>query len=156
MVLCGLLAFGERAAMYAAASKDAEIRAATSPSMRPAARQRRSLARPDHPPARGTGLELGSIGAEPANHAELRRLTSRYAFVEALWLTDQDGWPRVTSRQFPAPRIDTSDREYFIILRDRRSGPQVSRLIASRATQGSNIVFARRLEDGGGTFKGIA
>ena len=29
VVLCGLLAFGERAAMYAAASKDAEIRAAT-------------------------------------------------------------------------------------------------------------------------------
>ena len=157
VVLCGLLAFGERAAMYAAASKDAEIRAATL-----AEHAGRLLDSADLlldqiillPAAQGWSWD--AIGAEPANHAELRRLTSRYAFVDALWLTDQDGWPRVTSRQFPAPRIDTSDREYFIILRDRRSGPQVSRLIASRATQGSNIVFARRLEDGGGTFKGIA
>ena len=60
VVLCGLLAFGERAAMYAAASKDAEIRAATL-----AEHAGRLLDSADLlldqiiPPARGTGLEFG-------------------------------------------------------------------------------------------------
>ena len=157
MALCGLLAFAERRTMYETAHEDTEIRSATL-----AEHAGRLLDSADllldqimHLPA-AQGWRWDAIGAEPANHAELKRLTGRFAFVEALWLTDRDGRPRVTSRQFPAPEIDTSDREYFGALRDRRPGPLVSRLIGSRVTQRGNIVFARRLEDSSGTFQGIA
>jgi two-component sensor histidine kinase len=102
------------------------------------------------------GWSWDAIGADAADHAELKRLTDRYAYVEALWLTDQDGWPRVTSRQFPAPRVNSGDREYFITLRDRRTGPLLSRLLTSRVTGRSNIVLARRLEDTDGAFRGMA
>jgi two-component sensor histidine kinase len=97
-----------------------------------------------------------AISQDPANYALLSRLNSRYDYLEALWLTDEGGRPRVTSRQFPAPMIDTSDREYFIAHRDHRGGPLLSRLIASRVTTGTNVVLSRRLEDDGQEFRGIA
>ena len=157
VVLCGLLAFDERTAMYRAAHKDSEIRAASLAEHAGRLLDSANLLLDQImllPAAQGWRWD--AISAEPANHAELKRLTGSYTFVDALWLTDQDGQPRVTSRQFPAPPIDTSDRPYFVTLRERRAGPQISRLTASRAVAGSNIVFARRLEDDSGAFRGIA
>ena len=154
--LFALYASSQRRAMYEAARKDAEIRAVTL-----AEQAGRLLDSADllldqvmlMPAAQGWRWE--AIGSDPANHRELKRLVARYNYIESLWLTDQDGWPRVTSRQFPAPRLDTSGREYFMTNRDQRTRPLVSRLIRSRVTGRSNIVLARRLENGEGKFVGI-
>ena len=156
-ILFGLHASGQHAAMYAGARKDAEIRAVMLGEHAGRLLDSANLLLDQIMPLPAAqGWSWDAIGADAADHAELKRLTDRYAYVEALWLTDQDGWPRVTSRQFPAPRVNSGDREYFITLRDRRTGPLLSRLLTSRVTGRSNIVLARRLEDTDGAFRGMA
>jgi two-component sensor histidine kinase len=95
------------------------------------------------------------ISASEADQQFFRRFIDQYDYLEALWLTDATGTPRLTSRAFPAPNVDTSDRAHFIALRDGGRELYISGLIESRVTQGANIVFARRLNDEAGEFRGV-
>lgn len=95
------------------------------------------------------------ISASEADQKFFQRFIDQYDYIEALWLTDAAGEPKLTSRTFPAPNIDTSDRAHFIALRDSGRELYISGLLESRVTPGSNIVFARRLNDAAGAFRGI-
>jgi two-component sensor histidine kinase len=102
------------------------------------------------------GRRWDEVAADTAGYRQLVRLTDSLDYLTALWLTDETGMPRLTSREFPAPPIDTSDREYFTAQSQRDHGPMVSRLTQSRVTATPNIVLARRLQGPDGRFRGIA
>ncbi len=90
------------------------------------------------------------MAASETDQQFFQRFIDKYEYIEALWLTDANGTPRLTSRGFPAPNVDTSDRAHFIALRDGGRELYISGLIESRVTPGANIVFARRPQRCGG------
>jgi two-component sensor histidine kinase len=94
------------------------------------------------------GASWDELQSSFAAHRRLVQLEERLDYVAAFWLTDEHGMPRVTNRAFPAPAIDTSDREYFRPL-------MISPLIESRYTRERNVVVARRLAGPDGSFRGI-
>jgi two-component system, sensor histidine kinase PdtaS len=95
------------------------------------------------------------IASSPADQQFFQRFIDGYDYIEALWMTDAQGLPRLTSRSYPAPAVDTSDRSHFIALRDGGRELYISELLQSRVAEGANIVFARRLNDDQGGFRGI-
>jgi two-component sensor histidine kinase len=106
--------------------------------------------------ALAAGKSWDEISQSYTDHQFLLSLSNTLAFVSSLWLTDQAGMPRLTSRAFPAPRIDASDREHFIKHRERDQGPVISTLLRSRVSGRTNIVMSRRVGDEAGNFRGIA
>lgn len=89
-------------------------------------------------------------------HLELRRMTDAVEFVESTYLTDDEGWNRVTSREWPVRSLNLSDRAYFQALRDGAVGPIAERLETNPFTGRALIVVGKRLPSADGSFRGIA
>jgi two-component sensor histidine kinase len=87
---------------------------------------------------------------------ELLRLIGGFDYIGAVWLADQDGVARLTTRSFPTPDISVADREHFQVQRSADSGPFISRLMRSRVADETNIVLSRRIESENGQFRGVA
>ena len=101
------------------------------------------------------GRSWAAVEADAGIHGTLKRLSDRYTYVEALWITDQEGWPRGSSRVHPAPKIDSSDRPYFHAHQAGVPGPLLSPLTLSRVTGEPNIVLSRRLAAPDDAFRGM-
>ncbi|WP_431859378.1 sensor histidine kinase [Azospirillum sp.] len=86
----------------------------------------------------------------------LERLSDRFPYTDALFLTDAEGRIRLVSNSFPAPDVDVSDREYFTSHRDGRRGLYVSRLLISRTTGNPGFVLSRGIYGDDGEFRGVA
>jgi len=91
-----------------------------------------------------------------AVHEDLKRLSRIHPFVSAIWLVDEAGWPRVSTRSFPPPAQTVGDRAHFIAQAIEDVGPFVTPLIRSRVRDESNIVMSRRLNGPDGGFRGVA
>jgi two-component sensor histidine kinase len=102
------------------------------------------------------GRSWDEVAANIDHHTALRRLADASDYLQALALVDQTGLVRVTSRAFPAPPVDTSDREHFRVQREEDRGPFLGRLLRSRGSGETSIVLSRRLETPDGAFRGIA
>ena len=93
------------------------------------------------------GRSWDSVAADESAHASLKRLSDRHGYIEALWLTDQDGVPRATSREYPAPKIASADRAYFQAHRAGVEGPLLSRMTlrpGHRSPEYRHVAPARR------------
>ncbi len=86
----------------------------------------------------------------------LERLSDRFPYVDALFLTDETGLIRLVSNSFPAPDVHVADREYFQSHSKGRNGSYVSRLLVSRTTGNPGFVLSRGIYDDDGRFRGIA
>ncbi len=86
----------------------------------------------------------------------LQRLSDRFPYTDALFLTDAEGRIRLVSNSFPAPEVDVSDREYFTYHRNGRKGLYVSRMLMSRTTGNPGFVLSRGIYGDDGEFRGIA
>jgi two-component sensor histidine kinase len=86
----------------------------------------------------------------------LQRLSDRFPYVDALFLTDAEGRIRLVSNRFPAPEVDVSDREYFTSHRGGRTGLYVSPLLVSRTTGNPGFVLSRGIYGEEGEFRGVA
>jgi two-component system NtrC family sensor kinase len=60
-----------------------------------------------------------------------------------------------SSRVFPVPPIDLSDRDYFIALRDGHPGAFISKVYPGRATGAEQFNVARRRSSSDATFNGV-
>ena len=89
---------------------------------------------------------------------DLLRMRGRYlAQTDALAVIDSSGRLISTTRAFPAPVVDLSDRDYFRRLRDQ-GGDRLffSAPVIARLSRWPAVIIARRLETPDGRFLGVA
>ncbi|TXC66865.1 hypothetical protein FSC37_16890 [Piscinibacter aquaticus] len=76
--------------------------------------------------------------------------------LESIRIADAQGVVRYGRGVAEAPRVDVSDREYFVQAREGRSpGPVVSGPMQARISQQWVVAVARPLRDAGGDFVGV-
>ena len=102
------------------------------------------------------GRDWSELRESRDSHEFLRRLPENFHFVEAVGLVDQHGDLVLTSRNFPAPRTNMTDREHFQVQIQADAGPFLSRLLSSQTTGRPAIYMSRRINDEGGRFRGMA
>ncbi|PWC40980.1 histidine kinase [Azospirillum sp. TSO35-2] len=99
---------------------------------------------------------LGRQTAGRATHEILKAKVSGLPQLEALSLIAADGALVSSTRQFPAPPLDLSQREYALALKDTDPGrPYISRPVKSLVTQEWSLYIARRVNDPSGGFAGL-
>jgi signal transduction histidine kinase/ActR/RegA family two-component response regulator len=74
--------------------------------------------------------------------------------VTSVFLLDPSGQSFISSRRFPMPRIDASDRDYFRHLREKHE-LYVSAPSRSRVDQGRFFTVAKRRSSADGSFDGL-
>ncbi len=86
----------------------------------------------------------------------LREKISGLPHVEAIALIDADGKLINSSRTWPIPDVNVSDRDYFVSLKkDPKLASFISVPTRNRVTGTWNIYVSRRLNDRNGAFMGI-
>jgi signal transduction histidine kinase len=76
--------------------------------------------------------------------------------TDAFLLVDANGGLLASSRFFPPPPRDLSDRSYFLDARDNESGRAIGPPVLNRGTNTWAFHFAKRIESVDGTFLGVA
>ncbi|HEX6981058.1 MAG TPA: histidine kinase dimerization/phosphoacceptor domain -containing protein [Alphaproteobacteria bacterium] len=102
------------------------------------------------------GQSWDEIHQSEASHLRLRRLTDTFDYISAVWLIDEAGTARLTTRAFPAPPISVADQAFFRRQRTGEAGPFISTLMRSPVVDATNIVMSRRIETPDGKFRGTA
>jgi diguanylate cyclase (GGDEF)-like protein len=86
----------------------------------------------------------------------LRAVIAEFPHVFNLVVADAEGKLVVSTAAWPTPKIDVSDREYFIEARTHTDGALITSVPIKNRIDGSEIiVFSRRLESPDGTFAGV-
>ncbi len=96
-----------------------------------------------------------ALTADPDLHGELAALADR-PFIHSVWLFDENGLGRASSRFFPALSSRVGDRDYFVAQRDSDQGIYVGRRIVGRRTGDDILGTSIRLTYGDGRFAGVA
>jgi signal transduction histidine kinase len=111
------------------------------------------LARVEDAAAGATPEQLTRNGA--AMHQQLRTMAGNKRQLQGIWIFGPDGRPRASSRFYPAPLVDESDRDFFLWHKNERGGLHVSRMHVARTTGEPHfdISTTRRNADGG--FAGV-
>jgi two-component system NtrC family sensor kinase len=109
---------------------------------------------------------LRSIAEEHADYATrgaaelsawLTRMQGRNAALSLLRITDAEGQATPARDRDDVPPMNIADRPYFARLRDdAQAGLQISPPLLGRSSGKTVIILARRLEDLGGRFVGVA
>jgi two-component system sensor histidine kinase/response regulator len=109
---------------------------------------------------------LRSIAEEHAYYANrgaaelsawLTRMQRRNPALNLLRITDAEGQATYALDRNAGPLMNIADRAYFIRLRDdAQAGLQISPPVLGRSSGKTVILLARRLEDPGGRFAGVA
>ena len=95
------------------------------------------------------------IAREGALHDRLAAMIAGYGQVTALVVTGADGHALVATSRFPADhRINFSDREYFIALRDGSAPFQIGGVVLGRLTRADVFTVAVRRGGAGTRFGG--
>ena len=98
----------------------------------------------------------GAALAPPRIHESLVSRAAGLPQVRGLTVVGANGMLLQSSRQFPAPVLDVSDRPYFVVQRDDpAAGLFVSEPLVSRVDGRIELVLSRRLEDRSGRFTGV-
>ena len=94
--------------------------------------------------------------ASKTEHEFLTDRLARLPQVEAINVTDKSGRMIASSRSWPAPVVDISDRDHFQILRNSTASEiVVGEPVFSRVTGTWTMFFARRIESVSGEFLGV-
>jgi diguanylate cyclase (GGDEF)-like protein len=92
----------------------------------------------------------------PALHAWLVSRLERLPQAAGITVVGRDGMMRNTTRAWPAPSIDLSDRPYFKYFADHpKSGLFVSAPLANRADGAWTVLLVRRITSSNGRFGGL-
>lgn len=102
------------------------------------------------------GQSWDEIQQSETSHLRLRRLTDTFDYISAVWLVDEAGVARLTTRAFPAPPISVGEHAFFRNQRAGEAGPFISTLMRSPVVDATNIVMSRRIETPDGKFHGVA
>jgi hypothetical protein len=102
------------------------------------------------------GRSWSQVEASRDIHDALTRLMVGRETVNAIWLVDETGWPRATTRSFPPPRQSVADRRHFLVQKEGDAGPYLSAPMQSRVVVEENMVLSRRISAPDGSFRGAA
>jgi hypothetical protein len=103
--------------------------------------------------------EASSSGRSLDSRAVHEMLAAQFAGmsqIRALFFANADGMMTVDSRQYPLPRIDVSDRAYFIGQRDGARGLYIGEPVIGRVDGMASLTMSQRLESADGAFDGVA
>ncbi|MDQ0505465.1 bifunctional diguanylate cyclase/phosphodiesterase [Xanthobacter agilis] len=116
----------------------------------------RSLAERVADAGAATPQEFAALLGQKAFHRLMREKMSGLPHVDALSVIDSSGRLVSFTRHWPAPNIDVSNRDYFIVLSSMK-GPAsfVSEPVTNLATGAVTIILARRVTSADGTFLGV-
>jgi two-component sensor histidine kinase len=95
------------------------------------------------------------LAASRETYLALRRMLRRHSFIGSIWLVDERGIPRVSTRSFPAQPQSVADRPHFRVQQDYDVGPYLSPLVQSRVADELNMVMSRRISAEDGSFRGV-
>jgi two-component system, NtrC family, sensor kinase len=101
------------------------------------------------------GMSWEDIAHSELLHEQLRQLDEQLAQVQGIYLVAPDGSVANSSRVFPLPPTNLSDRDYFSALRDGFPGIFISSVYRGRITGAEQFNFARRRASSDGTFNGV-
>ena len=87
-----------------------------------------------------------AVTQERELNMKLVQLAAGLRQVQSMWLLNRDGRTIASSRFFPAPKVDASDREYFRWHQGNRGGVYVSETLVSRSTGETFFDVSRRWE----------
>jgi len=94
--------------------------------------------------------------AEPALHAQLRKLEKAAVAVGAILIADKDGRPLASSAASPLPGdVSVADRDYFLAQKDQDAGTFVGKVMVLRVGQGRYFAVSRRRALRDGQFSGV-
>ena len=94
--------------------------------------------------------------AEPALHAQLRKLEKSAVAVGAILITDKDGRPLASSAVSPLPGdVSVADRDYFLAQKDQDAGTFVGKVMELRVGRGIFFAVSRRRALRDGQFSGV-
>lgn len=82
-------------------------------------------------------------------------LAERLPYVEAIWLNDSTGRLRLSTIQYPTPKSDASDRDFFIANKTPNKDLFVSKATRGRVTGRDTFLLTRRLNEPDGSMRGI-
>ena len=92
---------------------------------------------------------------ERALHEQFQRVSTGVAQIQSIWIWDARGRALVSNRFYPVPpRLDISDREYFLYHKDGRGDWYFSRRLISRVTGEPFFDVTHRRERRDGSFAG--
>ena len=103
-----------------------------------------------------TQAELAVVMSREDIHATLREKISGLPFVDAITIIDETGKLLNFSRYWPIPKVNVSDRDYFLALEGMR-GPDIflSEPVPNRGTGSVTIYLAKRFANSSGRFLGL-
>ena len=101
------------------------------------------------------GLDSPAIGASEDIHWFLVRLAQRHEQVTEIAILSAEGKVLSTSRSFPAPAADHSDREHFRVLREEHRGTFIAPPGAMRPNGMRLINISRRRTAADSSFNGV-
>jgi PAS domain S-box-containing protein len=90
-----------------------------------------------------------------ALHDRLHNLLADLPQGQALMIFGADGWMRAHSREWPTPRINVSDRDYFITQQRSADALFVSRPLRNRVNGRWMVSLSRRISGKDGAFAGV-
>jgi signal transduction histidine kinase len=94
--------------------------------------------------------------AEPALHAQLRKLEKAAVAVGAILVTDKDGRPLASSADSPLRGdVSVADRDYFLAQKDQDAGTFVGKVMELRVGRGVYFAVSRRRALRDGQFSGV-
>jgi hypothetical protein len=85
----------------------------------------------------------------------LRKMVVPFAPVDALFMLDSDGRSVLTTRSFPTPAVDFSDRDYFIAQREQDAGTFLSASYQGKISAHPIFNLSNRRPSQTGAFDGV-
>jgi two-component system NtrC family sensor kinase len=109
----------------------------------------------DQADLRVTGLSWEEIRSSQPLWDDLRKLTERLPQVDAVFMIDPGGVSATTTRAFPSPPVDFSDRDYFSAQRNADAGFFLGRSYIGRISHHRIVNFSIRRTGSPGAFDGV-
>lgn len=105
---------------------------------------------------RTAALDWGAVEHSKALWTDLKQRSSRFPYVDAIWLNDATGRLRLSTVAYPVPASNAYDRNFFQAHLQPDQGATVSEPILGRVTKVPTFLLTRRLDEPDGSFRGIA
>jgi len=101
------------------------------------------------------GLDWQTIRTSHALWEELARFESSNEQLGSVFVIDPDGLNALTTRTFPSPRTDFSDRDYFVAQKQGNAGLYLGQSYQGKISNGPIFNFSIRRSTEDGSFNGV-